>query len=89
MSHKNLLLGFTLISPLFLHSQEPENFGIVTQEELNMTIYEKDTTANAVVLYERGENYFKVINRRIRLIKKYHGKIKLLNEKAFKHGTTH
>ena len=68
-------------------AQMPVTFGKITNEEKNMTSYEKDPTANAVVLYERGDNYYKVVGGRIRLIKEYHGKIKIFNEKAFDYGT--
>jgi hypothetical protein len=68
-------------------SQLPDNFGKLTPFEKQISSYEKDSTANAVVLYERGDNYFKVIDNRIRLVKEYHGKIKIFNEKAFDHGT--
>lgn len=68
-------------------SQLSDDFGKLTPFEQSMTSYEKDSTANAVVLYEKGDNYFKVIDRKIRLIKEYHGKIKIFNEKAFDFGT--
>lgn len=65
----------------------PDTFGKLTSAEKDMMSYEKDPDANAVVLYERGDNYFKVIYGQIRLIKEYHGKIKIFNEKAFDQGT--
>lgn len=68
-------------------SQLPDNFGKLTPFEQSIEHYAQDSTANAVVLYERGDNYFKVVNRKIRLIKEYHGKIKIFNEKAFHLGT--
>ncbi len=62
-------------------------FGELLLAEKNLTTYDKDSTANAVVLYERGENYFEVINGYIRLVKKYHAKIKILDKKGFDEGT--
>ena len=46
-------------------------FNKVNQDELNMKVYAKDTTAHAVVLEEYGENFFEVDNDRIWLIKHY------------------
>jgi len=65
----------------------PDNFGKVTNFERQMVTYEKDPSAYALVLHERGDNYYKVINRRVRLVKEYHAKIKILDEKGFDYGT--
>ena len=65
----------------------PDQFGNVTDFEKNLVSYEKDPTAYALVLHERGDNYFKVINRRILLVKEYHCKVKILDEKGFEEGT--
>ncbi|CAM4075784.1 DUF3857 domain-containing protein [Zobellia nedashkovskayae] len=78
----SILVLFHLIS-FTIQSQQPDTFGEVTAEELQMTNYPNDSSANAVVLYERGDNYFKVINNSIRIIKEYHVKIKILNEKGY------
>ncbi len=53
----------------------------------NVTTYDKDADAVAVVLFERGDHYFKVVNDKVRLIKEYHAKIKILDIKGFNHGT--
>lgn len=87
MRLKQLLLFAVFLSPIVSFSQLPDNFGQLTPFEQTIESYPNDTTANAVVLYERGDNYFKVVNRKIRLIKEYHGKIKIFNEKAFDWGT--
>lgn len=79
-----LLLLFSILS---LFAQQPDTFGNITNAEKNLTIYEKDTDASALVLYERGDNYFKVFANRILLVKEYHTKIKILNEKGFDEGT--
>ncbi len=78
-------LLFFCISSLL--SQEKDRFGKLTVAEKNLSIYEKDPDANAVVLYERGDSYFEVINRKIWLVKTYHSKIKILNKKGFQQGT--
>ena len=66
-----------------INAQKGQPFGKITLNEQQFVRFEKDTTASAVVLYERGENYFEVANNRIQLVKKYHVKIKILNEEGF------
>jgi len=82
-------LAFFLFSVSGLLAQQKHTFGKPTIAEKNLETYEKDPSANAVVLYEWGDNYFKVINRRIRLVKEYHAKIKILDEKGFDQATIH
>lgn len=78
-----LTLSLSLYFVFATYSQTKDSFGSLTEAERAFTIYEKDTSANAVVLFEKGDDYFEVIDRRIKLVKKYHVKIKLLNEKGF------
>ncbi|MEM6719029.1 MAG: DUF3857 domain-containing protein [Bacteroidota bacterium] len=59
-------------------------FNKVSQDELNMTTYAKDTTAHAVVLEEYGENYFEVIRERIFLVKHFYTKIKILDKQGIR-----
>ncbi|MEJ1222830.1 DUF3857 domain-containing protein [Sediminicola sp. 1XM1-17] len=69
-----------------LFSQFDRTFGNLSKDEEAFTVFAKDSTANAVVLYEKGETYFKGIDRRIQLVKTYHAKIKILDENAFSEG---
>ena len=62
-------------------------FGNLTKEEYNLTEYPADPEAQAVVLYEKGNNYFKVVNRYVRLIKEVHVIVKILNKEGFNEGT--
>jgi hypothetical protein len=78
-----LLFFFTLSA----FAQNKVTFGKLTAAEKSMTIYEKNPSASAVVLYERGDNYFKVINYKVYLVKEFHRKIKVLNEKNFDGGS--
>ncbi len=82
---KVALIGL-LLALYFGHAQQPSNFGKLTSLEKEMLSYEKDTSAHAVVLYERGDNYFKVVDNYIRLFKEYHVKIKIFDEKGFDEG---
>ena len=70
-----------------LQAQGNLNFGKLKSDEKKLTTYENDPTANAVMLYERGDNYFEVIENRICLLKTYHSKIKILNVNAFDKGS--
>ncbi len=79
-------LFFCVLS--FCTAQMSENtFGKLSLSEKEFSTYEKDPEATAVVLYERGDNYFKVIDRHILLVKEYHTRIKILDEKGFDYGT--
>ncbi|MCX2681388.1 DUF3857 domain-containing protein [Galbibacter sp. EGI 63066] len=83
---KHLLYLLLIISLHFsVNAQDKMEIDNVTDEELNMKTYKKDTTAHAVVLYEEGKNYFVVKTRRILLVKEYYCKIKILDEEGFDH----
>ncbi|QHI34803.1 hypothetical protein IMCC3317_01470 [Kordia antarctica] len=81
---KPIYLFFTFLCTAMCYGQNSmnEKFNKISPDELNMTVYDKDTTAHAVVLEEYGENYFDVINDRIRLIKHYYAKIKILDKQG-------
>ncbi len=68
-------------------AQFKDTFGELTQFEQQFTIYQKDQAATAIMLYEKGNNYFDVIHQRIWLIKEYHGKIKILTDQGYGEGT--
>jgi len=59
------------------------DFGVLTNEEKNFQIFENDTTASAVYLFEKGNNYFDVRHNYIYLITEYHAKIKILKKEGF------
>ena len=80
-SRYNFLILLLLTS--ILSAQKDRPFGKLTLAEKNLTTYDKDPEANAVVLYESGSVEFKVTSTRIVLKKDYHVKIKILNEKGF------
>ena len=65
----------------FAIAQTSQEFGSVTLND-DLKIYDKDSTANAIYTYERGENKFAVRNNKIRLIKNYHAKIKILKKEG-------
>ncbi|MGW9687118.1 hypothetical protein [Flagellimonas sp. 2504JD1-5] len=73
-------LTFILLS-FFLKAQT--EFGRISQADFDLETYEKDSTANAVVLFEKGNYYFEVIRERIQLVKEHHVRIKIFNSKGF------
>jgi len=81
---KNALLStaffFLCLSIL---GQDKIEFGKLSPRERIFSVYENDTTATAIYLYENGDNYFEVRDNYIWLIKKYHAKIKILDKKGF------
>ncbi|RNC91746.1 MAG: DUF3857 domain-containing protein [Allomuricauda sp.] len=66
-----------------LFSQKNVEFGTLSYSEKNFEIFEKDTAAAAVYLFEKGNNYFEVRNNFIYLITEYHAKIKILKKEGF------
>ena len=79
------ILAFLLffLPVLTLQAQNKEDFGKLTKAEKEFIKYEKDTSAHAVILYEKGDIEFKVVRSRIQIVKKYHVKIKILSEQGF------
>lgn len=82
----NLLLLFFLISFCALAQDHGFPFGQVTYRELEMRRYEKDTSANAVVLNEFGETYIQDGDH-FNLIHEYHVKIKILKQEGVEDAT--
>ncbi|MAK34760.1 MAG: hypothetical protein CMC15_01100 [Flavobacteriaceae bacterium] len=58
-------------------------FGEPTHTELEMTSYAQDPDAAAVVLFEKGKTYVKLINSKIRLMKEVHRKVKVLDASKY------
>jgi len=62
-------------------------FGEPSLGELNMSQYDPDPEASAVVLFESANNRVELVGDYLRLVKEVHRKIKVLNPKDFKHST--
>lgn len=82
-----LLPVFLLFLLSAVRAQQAPEFGVLTAEEKAYLPRTSEAGAHALVLYERGDNYFEVLGNRIWLIKKYHVKIRVLDEEGFKEGT--
>ncbi|WP_298903925.1 DUF3857 domain-containing protein [uncultured Psychroserpens sp.] len=76
-----LLLGVTSA-----HSQSKFNSDSfdVTKEDLELNVFEKDSTANALVIYEVGES--DVNSRTLNIETEVKKKVKILNKKGFSYG---
>lgn len=72
-----------LLQGIVLSGQTAVEFGVLTPFEREFETYEKDSTAHTVYLNERGDSYFEVQDRHIWLIKKYHAKKKILDQRGF------
>ena len=79
-----LLCLMTVTLPAIAQENSKFSFelGKISNYELTMTQYEADTTADAIVIYESGDFYFKHIDREkdyyYSLVKTYKTKIKIL-----------
>jgi len=51
-------ITFLLCSPVVVAMEISQKFGKATKDELEMTVYDKDSSAAAVVLYESGKTTF-------------------------------
>lgn len=81
-SIKRILCVASLFQFLSVVGQQQTEFGQLTSAEQNFTKYEKDTTAHAVYLYEKGENFVEIRGNYVWLIKRYRAKIKVLDKQG-------
>lgn len=82
-SLRSLILGLSVL--LLFHSysfsqKAPIKFGNVEKDDLEMTFYEKDSSASAVVLCDYGLSRIRYTNDDFELFFEKHIRIKILNE---------
>ncbi len=76
-----LILGFLPV--FFIAAQEKAKFGKITPEELTMTVYENDSTASAVVLYEEMYTRYEYDQYALfRVVNQYFVRIKILTDEG-------
>jgi hypothetical protein len=80
--HRYLLFVLFLTFSAYTQPGIVHEYGKPSQSEIEMQFYEKDSTAQAVVLYELGDYSFVVIRDKIYLLKKVYRKIKILSDDA-------
>jgi len=85
---KTLLILLILFSLSKAAIAQDFPYGTVTDEEMSMKKYARDTSAHAVVLQEFGKSRIVVANDdKIKVFYEYHVKIKIFDNKGFDNGT--
>jgi hypothetical protein len=86
--YKSSLILLILLGLSSLAVSQDFPYGKISQEEMDMKKYSKDTSAHAVVLQEFGASRIGLANdEHIKLTYEYHCKIKIFNNKGFDNGT--
>ncbi len=80
-----ILLGIICIQSVFSQENFSREFGKITQYEADMTSYEEDPEAEAVILYEIGSTFFQsnTYRGRFELNTTRRKKIKIFNQAGF------
>ena len=86
---KKTLYILLLLLSNYIFSQKSKiyTFGNITPEENKLTIYAKDSTANAIFLFENGKTIFRDSPTRILISTKYYAKVKIFNKEGIEHAT--
>jgi len=83
-----ILLAFTLTLNTFAQDLKlPFKFGNVPTSEFNLKYYAKDSSANAVVLYEKALAKVILVHDYLRLETTYYHKIKIFNKNSAKYAS--
>ena len=84
-----LALALLLISNITISQEFDIEFGEIDKSDLEMTVYEPDSSASAVVLYDYGHSYFKFNKQdyNLQLTFKTHVRIKILKKDGLSRGT--
>jgi len=82
---KTLILSLLLVCYLFSFGQYKEpKFGKIDPSEMNMIHYEKDTTADALMLFDNGSSHFIMnFDRNFQIVFERHCRIKIFKNTAF------
>ncbi|MCB0474360.1 MAG: hypothetical protein KDC69_01725 [Flavobacteriaceae bacterium] len=81
---KNYLSMLFIAISLVINAQSNVyEFGKITQKENDLNYYSKDSTANALYLFENGETVFDLVSGRIVIRTKYYAKIKIFKKEGF------
>ncbi len=82
---KNFILIILLFISFnsFSQAKGTYTFGKLSQKNIDLKIYDRDSTANAVFLFEKGKTIFKQTHNSIIISTKYYAKIKIFNKEAF------
>ncbi len=80
---KHFFLVFCFI-PLFLFAQQPMKWGKIPKGDLEMRVYEPDTSAGAVILADVGSIELDFTTGKNRIVFTHHRRIKILKPSGFK-----
>lgn len=85
---KNTLLVTVLLFAVFSTRSQDYKFGKVSKEELLEKVYEKDSSAAAVVLYREHKTYFNYIQSTgFQVTTNVHERVKIYNSDGFEYAT--
>jgi len=89
MGRSSIILFLCLCSIFAANAQDNSlKYGKVTNDELSMTVYDKDTSAVAVILNEDGKSYFTYDqNYGFRLLLEYTKRVKILKQEGTSYAT--
>jgi hypothetical protein len=82
---KTLILGLGMLTINLQHvNAQTEKFGKISEDELKMKVYDKDTSAEAVVLFDVGRTYY-VFNQEsgFRMVFERHTRIKVFKKTGY------
>ena len=82
-----LLLFLTFSFNIFAQKPAPIEFGKISMDDLRMKSYVKDTSAEAVVLCDYGENFYSFTDNNPEIIYRRHVRIKILKKSGFNRAT--
>lgn len=88
--NKRLLLALMLVLPALSQAQfVPQKFGKITPEEIDLKVYAKDSSAAAVVLFDKGNFYydFNQVTSDFRVHFTEHKRIKILKKEGEEYAT--
>lgn len=71
----------------FAQKPAPVKFGDILSDVVKMKVYPKDSSAEAVVLYDGGETYFEIMGGNIFITQIIHERIKILKKSALERGS--
>jgi len=86
---KTIFFTLLLVSTTFTIAQKKTayKFGAISQADYDLVNYEKDSTANAVFIYEHGKTTFHETDNTIIIRTKYYAKVKIFNKEGVKNAT--
>ncbi|MBB3187063.1 DUF3857 domain-containing protein [Microbacter margulisiae] len=79
-----LFLSITLLSLTSYAGNDVQKFGKISDGEIKMTTFPADTSASAVILYEKGTAYYQ-INQGFQVYYEIYSKIKILKPEGVKY----